>query len=98
MSWWFQTAVVLYGAGSLLTLVVYGTDKLAAKRGQTRVPERTLHSLEFFFGWPGAFVGQQVFKHKRAKRSYMLRYYLIVFLHLAAWIGLAIWWNRSGGE
>lgn len=50
---------------SLITFVVYGLDKLKAKKGWWRIPEATLHVLEFAFGWPGAWAAQVVFRHKR---------------------------------
>ena len=56
--------------------------------GGQRIPERTLHGLELLGGWPGALVGQQLFKHKRSKAPYMRVFWVIVLLHLAAWT----WW------
>lgn len=53
-----------------------------------RIPERTLHTLELLGGWPGALVGQQLFKHKRSKAPYMRVFWVIVLLHVAAWT----WW------
>lgn len=43
-------------------------------------------------GWPGAGVGQIVFRHKRRKAAYMVVFLGIVVLHLAGWI----WCYRNG--
>ena len=73
--WW-------YGLVSLLTFLEYGRDKLAAKCGWWRTPEKTLHFLELLGGWPGAWIGQFVFHHKCRKRKFLLAFGLAVFLNL----------------
>jgi uncharacterized membrane protein YsdA (DUF1294 family) len=75
-----------YAVASILTFFVYGFDKRRAVRGGRRVPERTLHGLELLGGWPGALLGQAVFRHKRRKLSYMLVCWGIVGLHVTLWI------------
>jgi uncharacterized membrane protein YsdA (DUF1294 family) len=69
--------------------VAYGADKYQARRGGRRIRERTLHLLELLGGWPGAMVGQAVFRHKRRKRKYVLVLMAIIILHVGIWIGLA---------
>jgi uncharacterized membrane protein YsdA (DUF1294 family) len=75
-----------YVVNSLLTFGIYAWDKRAARRGQERVPEITLHTLELFGGWPGAFLAQRMLRHKNAKVSYQIVFWLIVSLHACAWI------------
>ncbi len=81
-----------YALVSLVTFAVYALDKRRAIRGGRRVPERTLHVLELLGGWPGALLGQRVFRHKRRKLNYMLVFAGIVALHLSMWI---VWYSRS---
>lgn len=86
--------LAVYAAVSVLTFFVYGIDKaLAAKNrtrrsgnGVSRVPEKTLHALEFFGGFAGGFFGQLVWRHKSAKRSYRIVFCMIAALHALAWI------------
>jgi len=52
------------------------------------VSERTLHLFELAGGWPGALIGQQLFRHKRSKGSYMRVFWVIVLLHAGGWA----WW------
>ena len=78
--------VGIYAAVSIVTFAVYGFDKRRAVHGGRRVPERTLHVLELLGGWPGALVGQIIFRHKLRKLTYMLVFLVIVGLHMAFWI------------
>lgn len=75
----------IYLVMSVVTFVAYGVDKRRAVRGKWRIAEGTLHLLELCGGWPGAAVGQIVFRHKRRKLSYMLVFAMIVALHVGAW-------------
>ena len=52
---------------NLVILLMYGVDKLAAKREAWRIPERVFHAFTFVGGTVGALVGQKLFNHKRAK-------------------------------
>lgn len=83
MFWWFLLA--FYGIASLLAFAFYAYDKYQAKKNAWRVPEKTLHWLAFFGGWPGAFLAQRVVRHKRHKASFMKVYWLIVASHLILW-------------
>lgn len=82
---------VLYLLMSVLTYVQYWRDKRISQRNlrflkqQDRIPERALHGMELFFGWPGALVAQRVLRHKNAKRPYQLVYWIIVALHVIGW-------------
>lgn len=84
---WVIIAAV-YGLMSLVTFAYYGLDKRRAGNGGWRVPERTLHTLELFGGWPGALAGQSLFRHKRAKSSFMLIFWFIVATHVALWMAV----------
>lgn len=64
---------------SLLTFLLYGMDKRAAKQGARRVPEVRLHVLALLGGWPGAWLGQRVFRHKTIKVSFRRGLHLSVF-------------------
>jgi len=87
-AWWVDA---LYLGASVLCLVVYGIDKLAARGGHDRVPEAMLLSLGIVGGWPGAIVAQQVFRHKTVKRSFRVLFWLSVAANVAvfAWAAIA---------
>ena len=52
---------------SIASFIVYAVDKNAARRNARRVPERTLHLLALFGGWPGALLAQHILRHKSVK-------------------------------
>ena len=68
---------------SIVCFAAYGLDKRRAAKGSRRVPERTLQLLAFVGGWPGALLGQKVFRHKTAKLSFLIVFWLAVVLHIA---------------
>jgi uncharacterized membrane protein YsdA (DUF1294 family) len=83
------TAVIaIYAVMSVVAFAACGIDKRRAERGEWRISESTLHALELLGGWPGAWVAQRVFRHKRRKRRYMLVFGVIVAAHAVAWA----WW------
>jgi len=73
----------LVAAMSCVSFVAYGFDKRRATNGSRRVPEQTLHVLAFLGGWPGAFLGQRLFRHKTQKISFLIGFWATVVLHVA---------------
>lgn len=65
-----------------VTLIAYGIDKRAAKRGEWRIPEIRLHTLELLGGWIGAFIAQKMFRHKTKKKSYQAMFWLMLVFQL----------------
>ena len=83
-----------YLALSAVTFVVYGIDKNSAQRNGWRVPERILQFLAFTGGWPGAWIAQQVLRHKTSKRSFQIEFWICVIVNLLL-LGALVW---QGGE
>ncbi|MGN0807205.1 MAG: DUF1294 domain-containing protein [Candidatus Coproplasma sp.] len=54
---------ILGGVG-LVTFIVYGIDKLKAKRHAWRISEATLLSLSIFGGCLGGIFAMLIFRHK----------------------------------
>ena len=79
---------------SLLAFVAYGFDKRRAQKDGRRVPEKTLHLLALFGGWPGALAGQKMFRHKTQKISFRIVFWLCVVLHMAVVGGAVYLWVR----
>ena len=74
----------LYLTASLAAAVAYRVDKSAAQSGRWRTSERTLHVLALLGGWPGALIGQRVFRHKSRKPSFRVGLLATVGLNLGA--------------
>jgi uncharacterized membrane protein YsdA (DUF1294 family) len=83
-------ADLLYAGASALTFALYAVDKAAAIDKRDRISESMLLSLGFVGGWPGAIVAQQVLRHKTAKLTFRIRFWLSVAANLAlfAWFAL----------
>ncbi len=64
--------------------LLYGLDKAAARRGWRRTPEVLLHLAALAGGTAGALLAQRLFRHKVAKRSFMVRFWGIALLQTAA--------------
>lgn len=67
-------------AASSVTTLWFGIDKVLAKLGSARIPERTLWLASFVGGSPGAWLGMRLFRHKTAKESFQRLFRLILIL------------------
>jgi len=75
---------------NIATFLYYGYDKRQAKKDRWRIPEKRLHTLSLLGGWPAALVAQKLFRHKSAKTSFQVFFWLTVFLNVACLI--LLWW------
>ena len=57
---------------NIFTFLLYGYDKMKAKRKGFRVPEGVLLALAMFFGGAGALFGMVVFNHKTSKMTFRI--------------------------
>ena len=75
-------------AMNVLAFVLFGVDKLKAKRHLWRIPERVLLGTAVLGGAPGAIAGMLTFHHKtkHKKFRYGLPTILILQLLLVFWI------------
>lgn len=90
---WALMHAVLVAAASLLSLVLYAWDKRQAARSGWRVPEKRLHLLSLLGGWPGALIGQRLFRHKTVKTRFRAVFWLTALAHVLGVGGLTylIW-------
>ena len=73
-----------------VTFLVYGIDKLRAKRGAWRIPEKTLFLLPILGGSVGAIAGMKVFHHKTKHWYFKYGLPLILILQIALVVWLKI--------
>ena len=71
-----------------LAFIVYGIDKLKARKGRWRIPEATLLLLALVGGSIGAWLGMKVWHHKtmHLKFKYGLPSIIILQLALAVYL------------
>lgn len=96
LSWLPTELVWSYASMSVLTFLLYGLDKALALYNKRRISEDKLQILTLFCGWPGAYLGQQTFKHKVSKVVFMRKYWLYVCINTAALSGYLVWQFQQG--
>lgn len=74
-----------------LTLLLFGWDKLAARRRRLRVPKRRLLWCAALGGSPGAYLARWIFNHKSRKKSFSRQLLMIAAVQVGilgiAWSG-----------
>ena len=81
-----EWGMVLLAGWNLVALMLYGADKLRAKRGARRIPERTLLACSVLLGGAGGLAGMLLFRHKTRK----ILFYLANLVGLAAVVALVV--------
>lgn len=92
-SWMLPTGAA--GVMSVFAYFSYRSDKRRAERQAPRIPEFTLHLVEFLGGWPGAFVAQRQLRHKCVKLSYQVKFWAIVGLHQVVALDFLLGWRLA---
>ena len=64
---------------NLFAFLIIGYDKYLAKKQKRRISEKTLLGFAFFGGTIGSGLGMLIFRHKTAKRSYLWKFWIIIF-------------------
>ena len=94
--WWRHRlpleVVIAYAGMSVIAIVLYASDKSAARRGAWRPQESTLHGVAMLGGWPGALLAQDLFRHKSSKAEFQSVFWTTVVVNL----GALVWLLRSG--
>ena len=67
---------------NILTFIVFGVDKWYAKKNKRRVSELFLLSLTFLGGTLGALLAMMIFRHKKSKKSFILKLLIVIFIQL----------------
>ena len=91
VTYWFQQpnwVLLGYAVLSVITFFCYFKDKRAAKRDDWRVQEKTLHLLALLGGWPGALLGQKVFRHKTQKQPFKSILWFTVIVNIGCYVVL----------
>lgn len=69
---------------SLAAFALAVFDKLRARRGGVRIPERVLLGAALVGGSPGLLLAMLVARHKTRKASFLLAFAMVVALQIAA--------------
>ncbi len=85
MLFWIALGVI--AVISLIAFALYGADKVRARRGAWRVPEKMLLGIGFLGGAPGALLAMQAFRHK----TQHIYFYIVNVLGLIWQAALLVW-------
>ena len=77
----FSIIAICYLIVSVITFVTYAMDKSAAKKGDWRTPEITLHVLALSCGWPGALLAQKFLRHKTKKQPFRMIFWITLIVN-----------------
>ena len=86
----YKCIAVYLAAVNVVTFFLYGVDKRKAKKGQWRVPEKTLFLFPLLGGSLGGILGMKVFHHKT--KHWYFRWGLPAILVLQIAAAFAVWY------
>ena len=66
---------------NLITFSVFGFDKWQARKQQWRISENTLLGISLI-GVVGAASGMIIFNHKVSKKSFLVKFFIVVLIDL----------------
>lgn len=67
---------------NVFALAVFGFDKWQAKKHRWRISENTLLGISLLGGIIGAAAGMIFFNHKVSKKSFVMKFILVVLIDL----------------
>ena len=88
-------ALAAFALVNLCTFMLFGVDKVRAKKGTRRVSEGALLAWAFFGGTIGAYAGRAIFRHKTRKQPFSSHLHQTAILHVFA-VTLAAGWMLAG--
>lgn len=72
----------LFIALNCIAFIITGYDKRLAIKNKRRISEKTLLTFVAIGGTVGSSLAMLIFRHKTSKRSYLLKFFLIVGLQV----------------
>ncbi|MCX9024887.1 MAG: DUF1294 domain-containing protein [Candidatus Methanoperedens sp.] len=82
--------IILFTLLQILPFLIYGIDKLFARLGLFRIPEKVLLATTFIFGILGSIAAMMIFKHKTRKTSFRHNFAVIAFLRIIVLVSLGL--------
>ncbi|MEO7350123.1 MAG: cold shock and DUF1294 domain-containing protein, partial [Terrimesophilobacter sp.] len=80
--------LAVYGGVSIISILFYWQDKMAAIKGTWRIPEEQLHLLGIVGGWPGGIIAQHIFRHKTQKERFARYFWFTVLLNVLIFVAI----------
>ncbi len=67
---------------NLTAFILIGYDKYLAKKHKSRISENTILTFVLIGGTIGSGIAMLIFRHKTAKRRYLLRFWVLVLIQI----------------
>lgn len=67
---------------NIIAFILIGCDKNLAQNNKRRISEKSLLTFVLIGGTIGSGLGMLTFRHKTAKRSYLLKFWFIVLIQI----------------
>ncbi|CAM2856862.1 DUF1294 domain-containing protein [Flavobacterium frigoris] len=67
---------------NVIAFVLIAYDKYLAKNQKKRIPEKTLLTFVLIGGTIGSALAMLIFRHKTAKRSYLLKFWALLVMQV----------------
>ena len=80
----YKYIIVYIAMISVVDLMLYAADKVRARKGLWRIPEKVLLGVGFIGGATGGLLGMLIFRHKTKHWYFYLINLVSVALHVAA--------------
>ena len=80
----WQNIVIYFVVINLFGFFIMWLDKIKAKKGAWRIPEKTLFIITAIGGGIGTTAGMYVFRHKTQKVQFVVGFPLITILEIIA--------------
>ncbi|MFD2046280.1 DUF1294 domain-containing protein [Ornithinibacillus salinisoli] len=71
---------------NIIGFIFMGIDKRKAKKGEWRLPERTLWGIAILGGAIGSLLGMKTFRHKTKHRSFVIGLPLIIIFQVVFFV------------
>ena len=82
--------LAVIGFMSVLTIILYSYDKVAAQSSRFRVPVYVLNMVTALGGGAGAFFSMLLYRHKNNKMNFRILIYFSLVLQIGVGIALAV--------
>ena len=83
-----EHAIIVLIIWNVIVMLIYGLDKLKAKKGAWRIPEKTLILLAALMGGVGALAGMKLFRHKTQHKLFTIGVPLCLVLNILIICGI----------
>ena len=87
----YSTAALYFLIISFITFIITACDKIKAKKGKRRIPEKTLFLLAFLGGSISEYITMKLIRHKTLHKRFMIGLPVIIFLQLSLMALLILW-------